>query len=136
MPGSSGHQLILSDPYDDYYLIDPPRRKIAYPLKVGEQWIYEDSPWSRIDKRVVGRTTIELSAGTFDCWEIQWTHTFGDVDASSQTIEMTDYIADIGVVARYMRVNGLLWTGYGYPDSHSGFVDYVEYYELEEYDVD
>ena len=137
-PGKESLQLTSFDPIDSYHLLDPPLREIAYPLETGKTWLWMNYPYSTIKKTVIGRQTIEVPAGVFECWEIRWLFQAGDVYEPRQ-LEMVDYVADIGVVARYMRVNGLYWGGgpqVGWqPEGSSGFVDFVEYYELEEYYV-
>jgi hypothetical protein len=130
--GSVRHASV--DPGDSYYLFDPPRKEIAYPVEAGKQWVYVNTDFFRVEKTIVDRKTIQVPAGTFECWEIRWQYHTGDDDDSTR-IEMTDYIADIGIVAHYLRIEGLELYGPASPDSAGGFVDYVEYYELEEYSV-
>ncbi len=131
-PSREGLPLTELDPIDSYHLLDPPRKEIAYPVEAGKQWFYVNSLHSLVEKVIVGRTTIEVPAGVFECWEIRWLYQFG---GDPNRIEMIDYVADIGLVAHYSRANRLEWYGTAEPDGSSGYVDHVKYYELEEYYV-
>ena len=102
-------------------------------METDAEWLYADGDAFAIYKSVVERTAVRVPAGTFDCWKISWRWVSSSGDALGQ-VELVDYIADIGVVARYVRVRDLN----SYPATHpesGGYYDAVEYIELTEYEL-
>lgn len=82
---------------------DFPVLELAYPLDIGLRWAYRSvdsgAVWN-MDKMVVGRESIDVPAGTFDCFKIQW---FWDIDGDGvwdTDIIGYDYVSNIGTVRR------------------------------------
>ena len=76
----------------------PPLLSLKYPLSVGLEWTFRPAgrPW-RIDKRVLRRELVQVPAGLYKCFVIQWvypTQTWGS------SILFLDYVAEIGLVKR------------------------------------
>ncbi len=81
----------------------PPLRSIAYPLEVGAQWTYRyPGEPCRMDKKVVGRGIEVVPAGELECFQIQWLLDMDRDGERDDDILFYDYIADIGLVKRYI----------------------------------
>lgn len=95
---------------DSLYVIDEPIRVLAYPLRLGDSWTYMDNNDFRILRRVTGTDTVDTPAGQFVCAIIE--HLF-DTDGDGQwdiDIQIVDYIAEIGLVKREVKMFSS-WTG-------------------------
>ena len=90
-----------------------PLKSLQYPLEVGSQWVYRGPrDFWLIHKRVTDWQSIDVPAGDFDCFEIQWLY---DMDEDSQwddDIEVFDYISGIGLVKRSITIRGLVMLDY------------------------
>ncbi len=83
---------------DSLYLYVPPRMSLKYPLIYPLQWNY-NIDWP-IDKKVNGMVTIEVPAGIFRCYEIQWLF---DIDRNGEWDDdfiRYDYISSCGLIKR------------------------------------
>lgn len=90
----------------------PPIQSIKYPLETGSQWIIRQSgnPW-RMDKKVLGKETVKVPAGDFNCWKIQWLY---DIDKNGEwdnDIIFYDYICSEGLICRYIFFKDMEWRG-------------------------
>lgn len=106
---------------NELYFEDPPVFVLKYPLEVGSQWIYrlENHPW-RIDKAVIGDTTVQVSAGTFDCYKIRLSYEF-----SATNVIIDDYIAKEGLIRREILFEGDISDMYGtalYCEWHEDYI--------------
>jgi len=127
----------LSGVNDYAYPLDPPYKDLAYPMKIDHRWTYNTWPsqaWPRTDKIITGRKTITVPAGSFDCWEVKWLYLVREDGSYYSSISHIDYVADIGLVASYYLVEGLIWTDVTNPEG-SGIADLVQYLELIDYDL-
>jgi hypothetical protein len=95
----------------------PPLRSIAYPLEIGSQWTYRyPGEPCRMDKKVVGRGMEVVPAGELQCFQIQW---LLDMDRDGEwddDILFYDYIADIGLIRRYILINDCVIIGEDDPE--------------------
>jgi hypothetical protein len=82
--------------YGEIYYEDPAIFVLKYPLEAGASWIYrqEGHPW-RMDREVIGDTTITVPAGTFDCFQVRLSYEH----AKTIFIE-NDFIAKEGLILR------------------------------------
>ncbi|MEW5701359.1 MAG: hypothetical protein AB1792_03930 [Candidatus Zixiibacteriota bacterium] len=79
---------------------DPPLLVLRYPLE--GKWRYRDAegpePSVTIDKEVLGRDTIGVPAGAFDCYEIAWRYN------GVAGVEAIEHVTTTGLVRRAFRV--------------------------------
>jgi len=110
---------------DSIYFEEPPVKSLQYPLKVGARWIYReaDDPW-RIDKVVTARDTIQVPAGEFSCYKIQWLYDLDDDEQWDEDIAFYDYISSAGLVRRHLIVLGL-----AHIDAQGNELGYFDVYE-------
>jgi len=96
---------------DDSLIYDPVV-DLDYPLEEGKQWIYrtntnEGEPW-RIDKKIIDQVEIEVPAGKFNCWEVQWLS--NPLEAGPDLDEdfvSFDYIAKEGLIKRVVELKNI-----------------------------
>jgi hypothetical protein len=124
------------NPPDTIYIEELPVRELAYPLEVGNSWMYRSAEielfWD-MEKAVVGIEEIEVPAGIFDCNKIQW---YWDMDDNGQWdsgITGFDYASQIGVVRRYFHISDIIVSN-EYGDSLGTF-DIIEAFNLTNYEV-
>ncbi|UCC43719.1 MAG: fibronectin type III domain-containing protein [Candidatus Zixiibacteriota bacterium] len=103
---------------------DPPALSLKYPLAVDSQWTYrpEGSPW-RMDKRAVGTVEVQTAAGTFNCYRIQRLYDIDDGGSWDEDISGYDYVADVGLIKRTLRITLLLVNVYADTVGTYDFVD-------------
>ncbi len=101
---------------------------LRYPLEVGSHWTYRDAnnPF-RIDKRVEGTEEINVPAGTFTCYRIQWLFDIDENEEWDDDVAITDYICSKGLVRRYTVFKGMVRTSESSPDSLGTFDSSEEY---------
>lgn len=101
---------------DSLVFEDPPIQCLAYPLTVGEEWVYRQpgDPWA-ISKSVVGLTDVDVPAGIFNCYAIRWLIDFSEPHPEwDDDIEWVDYFSDSGLVRRTIAYHDVIVTS---PDS-------------------
>jgi len=96
----TGEHSHVWDP-DSLIYEDPPLRTLPYPPERGYEWLYREpgNPW-HINKRITGTAEIEVPAGRFDCYEIQWLSDFHADGQWDDDLVMFDYVAKEGLVLR------------------------------------
>lgn len=89
----------------------PPVQTLKYPLIEGSQWTYryDFNPW-RIDKTVVGKTTIYLDMGAFECYHIKWLYDWDQNNEWDEDFWIDDYIGDEGLLKRKVSIIGTIFT--------------------------
>ncbi len=60
---------IFKNTEDSIYVLDEPHKILEYPLFSGNRWFEIINPL-QIERVITGKKTIEVSAGSFDCYEI------------------------------------------------------------------
>jgi len=92
------HGIITNEYARDDSINYDPVKVLDYPLEENKQWIYRTSnnPW-RINKTIIGKESIDVPAGSFNCWKIQWT--FPESDWKDD-IEFYDFMSKAGLVKR------------------------------------
>ena len=107
-----------------------PLLSLKYPVQIGDQWTFRSAgnPW-RIDKRINGIISVKTESGEFDCWEVEWLYQFDENEEWQSQISIVDYISDIGLIKRMIRIEGIVFY-----DQHSptpiDTCDYNETWEL------
>ena len=90
-----------------------PRVVYELPLTVGESWVSFTDPFEST-REVVGRETVTVEAGTFDCFVIRT-----EIDIATESFEWLDYVAPgYGLVLRTTEVV----QEYRGPDSRQGLL--------------
>jgi hypothetical protein len=86
---------------DELILEKPPILSLPKNLEEDTQWTYRHpgSPW-RIDKRVLGKETIELPFGSHECYKIQWLFDIDNSGTWDDNIIFYDYIGNEGLLVR------------------------------------
>jgi hypothetical protein len=79
----------------------PPLQSLKYPMKTESQWTYRHpgQPW-QIDKKIVSYEKINVPAGSFDCYKIQWLYDIDQDGVWDTDIVCYDYICDKGLIQR------------------------------------
>ncbi|TSA25164.1 hypothetical protein D4R71_05760, partial [bacterium] len=112
---------------------------LAYPLKKGNEWsyrteTYDGEPW-RIDKKILGWTRIEVPAGNFNCWRIQWfNNPFGVGTNWDEDIFMLDYISEEGLIKRVLELYNIQYYSAG--EILLGYMNYTEETTLVDYTIE
>jgi hypothetical protein len=109
--------IILAVP-DNYSLEDsliyenPPLQCLKYPMKMDNQWTFRfpGNPW-HIDKRIIGHEKLEVPAGKFDCFKIQWLYDIDGNNIWDDDIVLYDYICNKGLIKRSILIKNEIWTG-------------------------
>ncbi len=127
-------QLQYDDP-DDIIIEDRPLKVIPRYMNTGRQWTFrtKGNPW-RIDKRILGKEIIEVPAGQFECYKVQWLIDLGDTGEWDERLLYYDYISDKGLIKRELYFKDQHWTPYPSPDQ-KGYFDMSDISVLKELDV-
>jgi hypothetical protein len=110
---------------------DPPVQTLKYPLEPGSQWTYryDFAPW-RIDKTVIGKTTLSLDIGVFECFHIKWLYDWDQNGVWDEDLSIDDYIGKEGLLKRTVT---FLNVGYvDFSGNMIGTFDSFMYYTLTE----
>jgi hypothetical protein len=84
------------------------RCALKYPLKAGTEWSYtEKNRPRRVNKKVIGETTVQTNTGSFKAVQVQWIVDFDGDDEFDDIIEYYDYIANEGLVKRSFLIKKL-----------------------------
>ena len=130
IPASAGKLTEI----DSIQYEDPPARDIAYPIEVGQRWVYRDSanPWA-MEKEVVDIERVSTPALTADCLKIRW---YWDIDDDGQwdsDIDGYDYLAVNGILKRRFDFFGVVIRN---ENSDSlGTFNTTDIYELIDYEL-
>jgi hypothetical protein len=114
---------------DSLYYEQPAVKALHYPLEVGVHWTYRfpRQPW-RIDKQVLDKAKVQVPAGTFNCYQIQWLYDMDHDNQWDEDITIYDDVGRAGLVRRRVTVLGS--TGIYDYRNESGYLDYFETSEL------
>jgi hypothetical protein len=107
---------------DSIHYVLPPRKGYHYPLSIGEEWIVLETPgFYTIGKKVVGIVNVEVPAGRFQCYKIQWLWDMDQDGEWESRYEYYDYIAAVGLVKRIMIVRDIEIVTYEHPTGRGTF---------------
>lgn len=107
---------------DTLVIENPPLQVLPFPTEVGQVWAYREkgNPFL-IEKSVIGKETVEVPAGEFECFKIQWDLDFDNDGTPNQNIEFVDYISARGLVKRTLIFRGLVITSETGPEPVGSF---------------
>lgn len=102
----------------DYILMDsliyeiPSLQSLKYPIKIGSQWTYRypGKPW-RIDKKILNYEKVKVTAGSFNCFKIQWLYDINHDGIWDNDIIFYDYVCEKGLIKRSIIFKDLIITG-------------------------
>jgi hypothetical protein len=79
----------------------PPLISLIYPPEIAAQWTYrtDGNPW-RIDKNIIGLEEVEVPAGNYLCYKIQWLYDFNLDSKWDEDIVFYDFICEVGLLKR------------------------------------
>ncbi len=93
------------------YVEEKPVLLLAYPLRLRDSWRYRENDAFRIHRRVTGIDTVNTPAGQYVCAVIEYLYDFDSDGQWEEDFQLVDYIAEIGLVKRELKVLNELWTG-------------------------
>ncbi|MBL1214905.1 MAG: hypothetical protein HND52_16215 [Ignavibacteriae bacterium] len=103
---------------------DPPVQSFKYPFKQDQEWTYRND-YFIINKKVIGTEKVELPAGSFDCWKVQWIYDFANTGFNFGNITLYDYISSKGLIKRTLHIKDARISDINNPDG-GGLVDSKE----------
>ena len=110
----------------------PPSVALKYPLFIGSKWDLT-AEYFRIEKTILDYTSVNVPAGDFDVYSIQWLYYFDYADKPDEDLTVFEFISEKGLVKRRLRLlNAVLTTRMG---EDIGYFDYYENLELVSYNV-
>lgn len=117
---------------DALFIEDPPVKVFAYPFEVGTRWTYrtEGSPW-RIDRRVVAYEQLDIPAGKFSAFKIEWLFDFNNDGVWENIVSSTDWVAFQGLVKRETTAFDVVIRDY--EQDSLGVMDFHENYTLRDF---
>jgi hypothetical protein len=84
---------------DSIGIENPPVKTLSYPFKINNEWTYRNT-FLRINKKVVSKEIVNISAGQYECYKVQWLYDFSNSGEWSENIQIFDYISSIGLIKR------------------------------------
>lgn len=95
-------------------LRSPPAPVLQYPLQLGKKWAFAvdvvPTGIRKIEKEVIGTENVQVPAGEFDCFKLEWL--FVENDVQDLNVMRFDYISEQGLVKRTFRLkDALLFMG-------------------------
>jgi hypothetical protein len=116
---------------DSLYHEDPPLKSLHYPLKTGLQWVYtegEDS-W-RIEKKVLRKEQVQVPAGQFICYKLQWLFDMNADGEWEDDIEFFDFVCPQGLIRREILFKDVGWFQGTSPHEPMALVDIKDEFKL------
>ena len=122
---------------DSLYYENPPLRVLKYPLEQDDEWIFREpeNPWAISKKVISENTTINVTGGTFECYEIQVLFDLSDDGQWDDDIEYYEYYNSKGLIKKDMRFYGLIYTDINFPEPLGSF-DLIQVMQLVEYEIE
>ena len=110
-------------------IIYDPVKSLEYPLEEDNHWIYRTYDM-RIDKTIIGQEKIDVPAGEFNCWKIQWTY---PESSFNDHVEFYDFVSQEGLVQRLIELKNMacidVW------GNVIGYLDSIEERYLTDYQI-
>ncbi|MBD3217956.1 MAG: hypothetical protein GF310_06715 [candidate division Zixibacteria bacterium] len=118
----------------DYY--EEPLTVLLYPLNLGSHWPYRDKPQDifHIEKKVIGWETVDVPAGSFECYVVEWLYDKDFNDNYDEDLQVLDYISAAGLVKRVVNIRNIQVVSYSHPNG-IGTMDMIETLELTDYSL-
>ncbi len=120
---------------DSIYVEKYPVKVIPKRMRPGKQWTARTAgnPW-RVDKRIVAKEMIEIPAGRFECYKVQWYIDLGDTGEWNDNLIYYDYFGQEGLIKREFYFKDLIWMSIESSDPE-GYFDSHDIKVLTEFDV-
>lgn len=113
-PGFVSSDITLINNSDSIQFYSPPRKVLAYPLKVGMSWVEFAEPFLK-ERDVIDYLNISLNGRTYNCFKIE-------SNISSFNITLIDYIdMNYGLVMREIGSDSIAIVSFSSPDSVIGY---------------
>jgi len=129
------HLSILSD---SICYEEPPLKALQYPIEIGDQWTYRDENdplHIDMDRKVIDRKDVELSIGTFECYEIKYIYDMDHDGEWDDDIWISDLISKKGLIQRTITILGIRNTTAS-GDSTDRYFDSIDTYTLNDLNVE
>lgn len=106
----------------DFIIEETPLKVFPRFMLTGYQWTYraKGNPW-RVDKRILGREIIDVAAGQFECYKVQWFIDIQDTGDWDENLVYYDYISDEGLIKREFYFKDQVWISAGSPEQKGYF---------------
>jgi hypothetical protein len=93
---------------DSLYFETPPIQSLKYPIEVNSQWTYRypRNPW-HIEKKIISKEPINVPAGNFECYKIQWLYDMDHNGEWDEEIIFYDYLSSKGLIKRSISIFGI-----------------------------
>jgi len=106
-----------SSSLDSLYYEVPPLKSLPRKYRLGDQWTFrtKNNPL-RIDKKIIGKESIEIIGRNFECYKIQWLIDFDNNGEWEKDIEFFDWVSPEGLIRRTILYKDIAWIGSGSPD--------------------
>jgi hypothetical protein len=89
-----------------------PVRSLAYPMRVGNQWVFmEDGPLGTIQKRVIDLQRVKIGDQMLFCWVVKWLYDQNSLDIADD-IDLIDYYSTDGLVKRSVTIRDVAYVTY------------------------
>jgi hypothetical protein len=109
---------------DSLVLGTKPVIPFVFPLKIGKEWLYvnnEDFPISKINKKVIGKTSLTIDSINYSAYKIQW-FLFNNDNQLDTNGFFYDYMGSAGLLKREFIIKNMLVTDENSPDGF-GYLD-------------
>jgi len=105
------------DDSGDFIIEDNPPKVIPRYMNTGAQWTYRSkgNPW-RVDRRILGKEIIEVPAGQFECYKVQWLVDLSDTGEWNEELVYYDYFSNDGLIKREFFFKDHPWVQTHSPD--------------------
>ena len=114
----------LSKTMDDSLIyIDPPRIIYAYPLEIGNEWIFNSM--FRINKEVIAKEKVKTKAGVFQCYKIQIKYDLDTDGVWDDDFIYYEYVSSEGLLKSEITIKNVVLTNIENPEG-IGYVDVKE----------
>ncbi len=119
---------------EDIVIEDPFRLGLEYPLEIGAEWVFRNGDPRRIEKSCEAFEIIEVPAGEFGCFVVQWQVDLNGDGSFNDNVMFTDYIAEQGLIKRAVLFpNVLVLDEFG---NEVGFIDITDDFDLIAYELE
>jgi len=133
----SNVNVAMATRLDSIVYEDPPLQWLAYPLEIGQRWIFRDGNEGAaldMEMEVLSLENIQSPAGEFECFKIRWFLDFDNDGQWESNIDGYDYLSPVGVIRREFLFYNI--TVMDEQNVLLGTCDYVDEYELTDYHLE
>ena len=113
---------------------DYPRKILPYPIKLNRQWTITDSDSLNIDKKIIGKDTINTKSGNFDCYVVEYLYDLDYDGEWDDEISILDYYSENGLISRQIKLMENVHATADNPEG-IGFFDIEQVFMLTDYEI-